>query len=378
MNRELNSIKLPGMSEALEIPKSTVFELDLNSIQTLGIDDKPFIPSHYDLMSELISATSGDICVITDKDGAKFTYSMNENDEWIPLVGKIHARDIIFDSNICVSGDFDSIGNVESKTIFSKGSNLEEIMRSILENHDENIEIIKPTIDVECLTGTDFPVGTKLEKTEWRIRFNPGKYEYGPETGSTMLEYQMADSMNTSAEIQYQIIDGKPEMIIVTKGFEVKVDTEYSIRGIFKYSEGVPAYDECGVETTVKLEEGQGCFGRKASEDFPVIRGYYPVYAGLTFNGNQITENKIRYTGGEIIKISGDSKADSLVLMIPEIYGNILESICQKNHVFTYDITSLVEKHSQELHDTIYNCYIYKPDLFGKDDFIIKLKEAAE
>lgn len=172
-----------------------------------------------------IGIVSEDIAGGAEKQLTAFVYT---GTEWKALDGNYNAKNVYFDKNLTITANIgvQTIDASGSKTIATKGKNVQQVFDMIVAE-EKNPSITQPSASI-TLTGA----GAKEVGTEFTPSFsaslNPGKYQYGPETGITATTYAVSDTNSNSAETA----SGSFEK------FTVADNTNYKVNVTISYGDG--------------------------------------------------------------------------------------------------------------------------------------------
>ena len=190
----------------------------------------------------------GDLVIIKDliPNTTKYTYTLyvyndNEEDtnttEWCKLTGSYTTDNIFFDKDITITLPLEGIDLVNGrKTIPSTGKNINEVMDTIF-SPDKNPTITQPSMILSFPQGGTYEIGTSITPT-YELNLDPGKYEYGPETGVVANSYKVISSSNVTKNTK----TGSFSTITVSES------TDFYINASIIHSSGV-------IPLTVKEEE---------------------------------------------------------------------------------------------------------------------------
>lgn len=150
----------------------------------------------------------GDLVIIKDliPKTNKYTYTIyiynnNEEDtnitEWCKLTGSYTTDNVFFDKDITITLPLEGIDLVDGrKTIASTGKNITEVMDAIF-SPEKNPTITQPSMILSFPQSGDYEIGTTITPT-YELNLDPGKYEYGPETGVIANSYRVISSNNVT------------------------------------------------------------------------------------------------------------------------------------------------------------------------------------
>lgn len=151
---------------------------------------------------------NGDIVIIKDliPNTNKYIYTIyiyNDNPEdtnpsdWVKLTGQYRADDIYFDKDVTLTIDLPGHTLVDGKkTIPGVGKNLTEIFDSIFAP-EKMPKIVPPSIEVKLNEAGKYQIGTVVTPT-YEVVFNPGSYEFGPDTEVKLNSVRVVSSTGTT------------------------------------------------------------------------------------------------------------------------------------------------------------------------------------
>lgn len=194
-----------------------------------------------------------------------------------------NAEKLIFGTNLMTTTP---IGNIEldetgQAVIDANGKTVQDVWNAIYVK-EKLPSITKPTVVLSSPNSKAYEVGTNVIHT-FTTTFNPGNYEYGPETGVVLNSWNITDSEgNTFTEAQGQF----PAIV-------VKDDTKYSIMAIADHSAGATPL------TNLKNAYPDGAItaGTQRAES-TVTTGFRKSFYGTTQTKEAITSEIVRGLAG--------------------------------------------------------------------------------
>lgn len=225
----------------------------------------------------------GDILIIKDilhENKYKHTAYVYDGAEWLPMDGNYSAENVYFTEDFIFT---ENIGTVEipesgSTVVPAAGLNLKEFFASIFAE-EKNPEIESPSASITLSPATtSYEVGT-LYTPKYKITFNPGSYEFGPETGVS-ASYEVTDTNGgTSSEI-----------IGSFEAFTIEDDTNYKISAIVSHSSGATPLTNLGKAFEAgKIEEGT-----LDKINTSVVKGYRNCFYGSLTEKTELTSDIVR------------------------------------------------------------------------------------
>lgn len=172
---------------------------------------------------------NGDVNIIrTPIDGTKdkkeYTiYTYNDN-KWIKETGSYNAKNVYLDENIGLTIPFgNKILNDGYSEFDTKGLSVFDALNHIFSPEKEP-DIILPSIKVTFSPNIKFLDYNQSLTLNYSIDFDPGKYEFGPETGVTVTKYTIKDSNNIIKSTK----SGSFTINNITKDYYIDVTINYS------------------------------------------------------------------------------------------------------------------------------------------------------
>lgn len=259
-------------------------------IENLQITTKLFeVTSYEELESKKDEANPGDIGVVTSEYGVKTAYYWNDEiNNWSALDGNYNASNIYFKENFKFT---ESVGTVivgpsGYAEVSAKGKNLNDFISEIFSKEKPGTIEVPPSVSiilrdngVDVVKDVSYEVGTTFNPS-YIATFNPGKYEYGPETGVEATNWNIT---STSGDI-WLSSEGSGSEFIITE------DTNYSINVNVDYTEGVISNSNMGnsaFENNAKIDSGS------ISATSASISGYRAWFCGYKDESNKIDISSI-------------------------------------------------------------------------------------
>ena len=292
-----------------------------------------------------------------------------DGSHWIAMDGNYSAENVYFKNNFIFTENIGTVKVPESGSVEveAAGMNIKEFFNKLFS------EVKNPVItDVSLavnLINTDFyyEVGTEVTP-EYTSIFNPGSYEFGPETDVAVLNYSAIDSNN---KINNSAFGFMPSFI-------VNDDTKYNIILSADYSDGVKALNNLQQESDLYISNGT----ISASTNF--IRGYRPTFIGVDNNTGAITSdiirnlsNSVHYNHGMditisakninnptrfIIAIPSNSNRDGIVeIIMPES----MNYNCTNDYVQLDNVLVQGANNSEAIE---YEVWVYAPSKIGMNE----------
>lgn len=225
----------------------------------------------------VVSGSIGIVSEIISKTKQSYTAYIYNKNRWEAMDGNVNAKNVIFSNDFIAAGSYTSVGNIvktgATGTIPAAGKSVEELFQSIF-TKELNPTITSPEALIKNFPSGTYEVGTQINPT-FKIELNPGKYSYGPDTGITILEWEVVDSNSERFEGEGEPISNSFPI------FLVEDNTNYSIGTKVAHSSGtIPV-----TNLNNPYEEGrisQGIVEKSSSK----IKGYRNSFYGTISNNN--------------------------------------------------------------------------------------------
>lgn len=151
-----------------------------------------------------------------------------DGSQWIPLIGDIDASNVYFDSDLVFTYQFGKYIPVDGKvTVPAEGKSFKEVLSDAYAE-DQMPDITQPSVSLVSSQIKAYEVGTSVTPA-YTATFNPGSYEYGPETGVEVESWEVTDTNGGSKDTATGSFDA----------FVVGDDTSYSITAKATHTAGV-------------------------------------------------------------------------------------------------------------------------------------------
>lgn len=141
---------------------------------------------------------TGDLAIVKRAiAGDKFQYTgyAYNGSEWAAMDGNYNAENVYFAKDLITTS---AIGNITltngQATIAAEGKNLKQVFETIFVK-EKNPGLTNPSVKISLNASGAVEVGSSIP-IQYTATFNPGSYEYGPETGVTATEWAIKDSRN--------------------------------------------------------------------------------------------------------------------------------------------------------------------------------------
>ena len=213
-------------------------------------------------------------------------------------------------------------------------------------------KITQPSCSINCPQAKAYEVGTKITPS-YSVSFNKGKYEYGPDTGVTVVSYQVTDGTTP-----LDTATGSYPELTVADGMN------YKLTATVTYSEGVKPNDNLGGEATV---EGIAAGSCKATSG--AITGYRAMFVGSNTAVSELNSANIRgltnVGAARNYNLNVVEGARQVIIALPA--GKTLKSVKDQNAFGTDIVASFVMSNvdvegKEGYTAQSYNVYAYAPD----------------
>lgn len=173
----------------------------------------------------------GDICIVkTLISGDKYSYKsfVYDGEHWGAMDGNYSAENVYFTSDLTYTAPIGvlTVPSSGSGSIASTGKNVNDVLASILAK-ETNPTITQPSASVTLTGAGAKEVGSKFTPA-YTASLNPGKYQFGPDTGITATTYAISDSNSKTADTATGTFD---EMTVGD-------DTNYKVSATISYGDG--------------------------------------------------------------------------------------------------------------------------------------------
>lgn len=213
-------------------------------------------------------------------------------------------------------------------------------------------KITQPSCSINCPQAKAYEVGTKITPS-YSVSFNKGSYTYGPDTGVTVVSYQVTDGT-----AEFTAATGSYPELTVSDGINYKLNVTVN------YSNGAKPYDNLGGEATV---EGIAAGSCKATSG--AITGYRSMFVGSNTAALELNSANIRgltnVGAAKNYNLNVVEGARQVIIALPA--GKTLKSVKDQNAFGTDIVASFVMSNvNVEGKDSYtaqsYNVYVYAPD----------------
>lgn len=229
---------------------------------------------------------SGDFVVVKEAVGTdkyQYTAYVYAADAWKALDGNYNAENVYFDKDLIITANVgvQTIDATGSKTLATTGKNVKQVL-DLLFAKEKNPSVTKPSVGITLNEAGAKEVGTSVTPS-YKVAFNKGKYEFGPDTGVTAT-YAVSDTASHSATTATGSF----------AAFTVEPTTNYKV--------SVTATHTAGVDPVSNLGNGRGDLKITAGEKTATsaaITGYRGWFQGY-YNGTQALADATTITSAQL------------------------------------------------------------------------------
>lgn len=229
---------------------------------------------------------SGDFVVVKEAVGTdkyQYTAYVYAADAWNALDGNYNAENVYFDKDLTITANVgvQEIDATGSKTLATTGKNVKQVL-DLLFAKEKDPSVTKPSVTITLTGAGAKEVGTSVTPS-YRVEFNKGKYEFGPDTGVTAT-YVVSDTASHSATTATGSFDA----------FTVEPTTNYKV--------SVTATHTAGADPVSNLGNGRGDLKITAGEKTATsaaITGYRGWFQGY-YNGTQALADATTITSAQL------------------------------------------------------------------------------
>lgn len=177
------------------------------------------------------TVVKGDICIVkTLISNEKYSYKsfVYDGENWGAMDGNYSADNVYFTGDLTYTAPIGvlTVPSSGSGAIASTGKNVKDVLASILAK-EANPTITQPSASITLTGAGAKEVGSKFTPS-FSASLNPGKYQFGPDTGITATAYAISDSNSKTAATATGTFD---EMTVGD-------DTNYKVSATISYGDG--------------------------------------------------------------------------------------------------------------------------------------------
>lgn len=161
--------------------------------------------------------------LIEGTDKKEYTIYIYNKDKWIKLNQSYNAKNVYLDDNITVTIPLGNDKLNIPHEVNTKGLSVFDALNAIC-GPEIKPEIIEPSIEVSFDPDIKFLDYGSSNTINYDVKLNPGKYEYGPDTGVTVTKYSIKDSKGITRTSKSNSFDVNN----VTDSYYIDFNIEYS------------------------------------------------------------------------------------------------------------------------------------------------------
>lgn len=229
---------------------------------------------------------SGDFVVVKEAVGTdkyQYTAYVYAADAWKALDGNYNAENVYFDKDLTITSNVgvQHIDATGSKTLPTTGKNVKQVL-DLLFAEEKDPSVTQPSVGITLNEAGAKEVGTSVTPS-YKVAFNKGKYEFGPDTGVTAT-YAVSDTASHSATTDTGSF----------AAFTVEPTTNYKV--------SVTATHTAGADPVSNLGNGRGDLKITAGEKTATsaaITGYRGWFQGY-YNGTQALADATTITSTQL------------------------------------------------------------------------------
>lgn len=241
-------------------------------------------------------------------DKYSYTAYVYNGSAWGAMDGNYNAENVYLGSDLTITANIgvQQIDASGSKTLATTGKNLKQILDMIMAE-EKNPSITQPSVSVSSSQAKAYEAGTRITPS-YNASLNPGKYEFGPDTGIT------ATSWNVTLDSQtLTTASGTFSEIQVTD------ETNLRIAATAQHSGGAVPKTNLGNE----YADGKIAAGSKSGQT-GAITGFRQMFYGVDTTGSEINSALIRglTAGGaasaKTITVNAVAEAKCIIVAVPQ------------------------------------------------------------
>ena len=324
-----------------------------------GEDDQAVIAR---VLGELeATANKGDTFVIkTEFAGDKVSYIafVYNGSAWAAMDGNYNAENVYLDSDLTITANIgvQQIDPSGSKVLPTTGKNIKQVLDLIM-TEEKNPTVTQPSVSVSSSEAKSYEAGTRITP-KYNATLNPGKYEFGPETGVTATSWSVTLDSQTLTEASGTFSE-----------IQVTDSTNLKITATAQHSEGAVPKTNLGNE----YADGKITADSK-SRQTGAITGFRQMFYGVDTTGGEINSALIRglTAGGaasaKTITVNAVAEAKCIIVAVPQSSAlKVKQAILTSS--MNADITSSYVKQPDPVNvegangfDAVpYDIYVYRP-----------------
>lgn len=240
---------------------------------------------------------SGDFVVVKEAVGTdkyQYTAYVYAANAWKALDGNYNAENVYFDKDLIITANVgvQTIEATGSKTLPTTGKNVKQVL-DLLFAKEKNPSVTQPSVGITLNEAGAKEVGTSVTPS-YKVAFNKGKYEFGPDTGVTATSYSISDTNSSTATTASGSLTA----------FTVEDGTNYKVSATVNYGDGAIPKTNIGNNYAA----GQIKAGSKDANSSTITGYRNTFYGSVTDKSGEITSAVIRGLAG---KKNGSISADN-------------------------------------------------------------------
>lgn len=260
----------------------------------LAASDESIISAYFSGVGATVELKAGDMfVVVTTVDEVTYEVSTYRYDgeNWVSITGNVDADKVILQDNITMAGNYTQFGNLTKNadgtaTLNSKGKSVLGVLTEILSKRLQPGTPTQPSISGFNLSGAKaVEAGTSMAQASYTAgTLNPGRYQYGPETGVTASNWVVQritnDGNEQIASVDAASLDagtdnnGGAGFIIGDQGGE-NVVSSLRYKAIATHGAGVTADDNLGDDSSPAVSIAAGTKEKTTSAYTPFRNVFY-------------------------------------------------------------------------------------------------------
>ena len=246
-----------------------------------------------DIAKAVTSPKKGDIAVVKRliaADKYSHTAYVYNGSAWEAADGNYDATNVFFANDLTLTAPIGvhTIPSAGYKTLATTGKNVKQVLDMLVAS-EKNPSITQPSASLNSNNIGTVEVGTNIQ-VAYSFATNPGKYQFGPETGVTFSDYSVAFNGETLTASSGNF-----------KSVQVTDDTSLTMTGSVRHSDGaIP-------KTNLNNDYAEGQIkGKTLQVSKGTLKGYRGWFYGYKNGGNAIA-NPEAISSAEIRALSGPS-----------------------------------------------------------------------
>lgn len=322
INQQNHFLRGDGSWAAIKDIKTKVIEIEVKEENDINTSIKDWY-----LLNNTVPQ-NGDIVIvkiITKNNGSQYNVYIYNKLKWIALSGSSYSIDNIYftdDLKITTDLGYVTIGSSGMETIPAKGKTFKEVFETVFCKEITPI-ITQPSSKFLEPTTLSLEAGSYYTPS-WELQFDPGKYEFGPNTNVAIIKTEIFDNYNNASD----------KMKGSFKKRQILDNMQYCIYSNLTHSAGsIPLTNLKNSKEELKIL--QNIISNQSKTITSYRNSFYGSFNSKTF---EITSEYIRsltssdreMKKGDKISILIPTGSQRAVIAYPAILGEI-NSICDRN-----------------------------------------------